>query len=602
MAQARDLTQDLERHREVLEETVTKLRKSLNHWEQWYIEYSHLKEEVTSLPEQPPSRKDLARIRRDFDSDILTKKEINEIFGKNDLKEPQQIISVLSRRIDYVEKNVETLEKQLEAAENKLAASNVLANPDGVMDEESGLPITNIIEQIDEEGNVLDFQLQTGGDVGPKVLSALKEAGVDPFEKDSESKDAGFKDRLKDGSLGTDSKAKAVPETNRVNTTATAVKTLEEEPTKDGKTAGKRKGVSFAEDTKEGHEGGADEEIKSIAAKRLEAIMQQAKELEDMAVDSAVVPDDESEEDARLRREMLEYSASEIGPIVAELEIEENPTDDDDDSSFDYTEDEDEDEEDELGRSKHSVITEDYIKRMQELEKRLGVESAFAVDRRAPKREVPVEGLGRIAVRHPTNAEAPAPAIAATNGAKPDKSAKKGVRFAEELDIAEDATVLPERPALKTPEVNPVGDVIERSAKPPPNSAEGSTKKPSRFKKDRSAAAQPTAPSLPSGPLDAPVRFLDEDRTVAPSGPEGKTVADAVLERDVSSAPKDPDELDASLLHQEAAVEYHRMRNRMIQKQGGFAKEDELPIEPPDEEHGGPKRMSRFKAARLSRQ
>ncbi|KAH8905905.1 hypothetical protein BR93DRAFT_959573 [Coniochaeta sp. PMI_546] len=604
MAQTRDLTHDLERHRQVLEETVSNLRKSLQVWEQWYIEYSHLKEEVTTLPEQPPSRKELARIRRDFDSELITKKEVNEIFGKNDLKKPEQIVSVLSRRIDYVEKNVETLEKQLEAAENKLAASTVIAEPDGVVDEESGLPITDIIEEIDEEGNVVNFRLQTGGDVGPKVLEALKKAGVDSLEEDGEAKEV--------GSPEPEAKIDAEPasESQAAEDTSTTDRAVAHETTTDDKKAGKRKTVSFAEKLEVSEftngEHGDEDEPKSRAAQRLEAIMQQARELENMPLESAALPEDESDEEAQLRRDMLAYSASEIGPIVAELELDDGTEDDDEDYEFDYTD--DDDEEDELGRTKYSVITDDYIKRMQELEKRLGVESAFAAERSA-QLEVPVEGLGQIRVVHPPSEAAPKPSIEKATKPKGDKPAKKGVRFAEELDIADETTartVLPERPAAKkVPEVNPVSEIItERTSKPAPPHAEPSAnaKKPSRFKKDRAAGVPIAAPTMPVGPLNAPVRFLDEDRTVAPSGPEGKTLADGILEREPAMTPKDPDEMDAALLHQEAAVEYHRMRNRMIQREGGFNKEDERVIVPLDEEEGGPKKMSRFKAARLSRQ
>ncbi|KAJ9149727.1 hypothetical protein NKR19_g5496 [Coniochaeta hoffmannii] len=621
MSQTRDITRDLERHRQVLEETVSNLRKSLAVWENWYIEYSHLKEEVTTLPEQPPSPKSLARIRRDFTSDLITKKEINEIFGKNDLKKPEQILSVLTRRIDYVERNVETLEKQLEQAENKLAASSVIAEPDGAVDEESGLPITDIIEEIDEEGNVVNFRLQTGGDVGPKVLEALKKAGVDPLEepeeKDAEARESqeAPKERPQEPLAESkpevqpvaDSRSAAELQPKKANGTAPAQETADEEPTQNDKKAGKRKSVSFAERlevSEFSNDHDAEDQQMSRSAQRLEAIMQQARELENMPLDSATVPEDESEEDARLRRDMLAYSASEIGPIVAELEIDEGGSDEDDDDDdedydFDYTE--DEESEDELGRTKHSVITDDYIKRMQELEKRLGVESAFATER-AQQLEIPVEGLGQIRVVRPTSDEAPKP----TQASKPkaEKPAKKGVRFAEELDIADDTkptTVLPERPApKKAPEVNPVSEVITERAgsKPTAPPPAAPTKKSSRFKKDRAAGAH----TVPLGPLNAPVRFLDEDRSVAPSGPEGKTLADGVLEREPTATPKDPDELDAALLHQEAAVEYHRMRNRMIQREGGFNKEDDRVIVPLDEEEGGPKKMSRFKAARLSRQ
>lgn len=604
MAEPRDLTRDLELHRQVLEETVTKLTNSLHHWQQWYIEYASLQEEVTTLPIQPPTRKDLARIKRDFESEIITKQEVNEIFGKNDLKPAEQILSVLDRRLDYVERNVDTLRKQLEAAENKLAASRVLADPDGAVDEESGLPITDIIEEIDEEGNVISHRLQTPGDVSGKVLEALKKAGVDGFG-DEEGKE-GDKKPVSNG----ESKGKEViaPPTQTEETKKTTASVSA--PTKH-KPNGKRKSVSFAEDTKAeeaDEEDEEDEKERLRAIKKLEHIMETAKvEQDEFEPEAAVIPEDESEDDAQLRREMLEYSTQEIGPIVAELELDEGVADDDD-YDFEYTDEEDEDEEDDLGRSKYSVITDDYVKRMQELEKRLGVESAFATERAAPKPEVPVEGLGRITIQ-PESSRPPKVITEVTEIDHSKPKTKKGVRFAEELDVAAEDTntvTLPERPAAKKePEINPISDVMERSSKPASRPVEAPTKKPSRFKKDR-AAGIPTPAPLPATPLDAPVRFLDQERTVAPSGPEGKTVADAVLERNVSTEPKEPDELDATLLHQEAAVEYHRMRNRLIQKQGGFAKEEEekaiTTFDELEEEESGKKRMSRFKAARLSRQ
>ena len=112
----------------------------------------------------------------------------------------------------------------------------------------------------------------------------------------------------------------------------------------------------------------------------------------------------------------------------------------------------------------------------------------------------------------------------------------------------------------------------------------------SRFKTARAA------PALEFSPTE------DQSRTV-PTGPEGITLAPLVVERDIpsDSVPVEPDELDPHLLHQEVATEYHKMRNTMIQRQGGFTKEEESEIVPFTEEEGGPKKMSRFKAARLAR-
>lgn len=49
----RDPLVDLERHRLRLEENVAKLRKSLQHWQTWELEYEGLKEEIQRFKGQP---------------------------------------------------------------------------------------------------------------------------------------------------------------------------------------------------------------------------------------------------------------------------------------------------------------------------------------------------------------------------------------------------------------------------------------------------------------------------------------------------------------------------------------------------------------------
>src|SRR5690606_10009765 len=90
-------------------------------------------------------------------------------------------------------------------------------------------------------------------------------------------------------------------------------------------------------------------------------------------------------------------------------------------------EDEDDDTEDELGRAKRSVITPDYIKRMQELEKRLGVQSAFTVGRTETQPKKADEGIGRIAVVGGSDP----PTATSTDAPRQ----KKSVSFASKLDI-----------------------------------------------------------------------------------------------------------------------------------------------------------------------
>ncbi len=316
--------------------------------------------------------------------------------------------------------------------------------------------------------------------------------------------------------------------------------------------------------------------------------MHTAKEQEAMDLASAVLPADESEEDRELRRQMLQYGMSEIGPVVAELELEEGDSDDD----FSYDETDEDDSEDELGRSKTSVITDDYIQRMKELEKRLGVQSAFTAEPHQPKTELPEGGIGRIAVRPPEHSP---PEV---DGEVSSKSGHKSVKFA--ADVPDDKS--------KEPKVNPLGDVLERGNDPTPQPAANSSapaKRPSRFKKERAGSSAPPQPSgLPQGPHQVPARFregISDEVPKIPTGPDGKVIVDALVEREVSSTPKNPDEFDGELLYQAASVEYNRLKNREIKRQGGFMKEDESPISPPEENDEATPRVSRFMAARLAR-
>ncbi|KAJ4295940.1 hypothetical protein N0V88_004642 [Collariella sp. IMI 366227] len=592
---------DLDRHVQLLESKVNQLRASLTHWQQWYLEYSALKEEVEQLPTDPLPLEQLRRIRRDFESKILTKKEINEIMGKNDIKDPTNIVTVLSRRMDYVEKNIDSLTKLLEKEENKLAAASVVAHPDAGTDEESGLPITDIIEELDEDDNVVRSRLRSGADTEPKIIEALKKVGIQ--EEDLPETEAELP-KVQE-TISNQAQATEVPPPNAAATTSSVQKiAAPDAPTP-------KKSVSFAEDTKPGDN--TTEPPKSWAAQHLERIMQQAREQEAMDMSSAVIPDNEASEDSQLRREMLQYSMSEIGPVVAELQLEDDYSDEDDDMDWDGIEDEEEstdnDDEDDLGRSKRSVINSDYMKRMQELEKRLGVQSAFTVKPSETKPQKTDEGIGRISVVAGDSNSSASTAAPPTSAPKERKS----VSFASKLDIAPEPSAQPPMNSkLKERKIAEVGDIVEKTTEPEMVAEpEELPKRVSRFKKERASVASPSASTsiaLPPGPHQIPASFLPPrvDVPVEPTPPEHQTLATEVFERPVAASVEEPDEMNDQLLYQAAAVEYNRLRNQMIQKQGGFVQQDgaldsETGLVPLDEELGGPKRLSKFKAARLAK-
>lgn len=622
MASIKDHFLDLERHRRQLEENVEKLRKAITHWRMCDADYEELKEEVEAIS-GPVDRADLDKICDEFDGQVITGKEVKEIFGEPKVKPKAQIVNILSRRIDYVSKNVETLERQLQSAEEKFEKANIVVNPD-VMDEDSGLPITDIIEELDGDNNVTSSRLQRPGDSTSAIREALEKAGVkdlpeteeelqaDVEELSSDDEDTLAKDGLNEEAqvMGTPA-SKAAPSAMEIDSTDPPAK----------------KGVSFAEDTKPGHELKTGDP-RSRTRDHLEQIMREAK-AQEAPISDPVIPEGESDDDASLRREMLRYGMTEIAPIVAELEIDEGTGSEFDGEEFSSDEDdgfedgeEDDEDEDEHGRTKSRVVDDKYKTRMQELEARLGIKSSRQIEEEAEAKSassIPEEGIARIAIQpaassQPDSASQPTKSSmkGGNEAAQESKPAKKGVKFASALDIAPETEAAPVLTSDEPgePYVDPMRNtIVERSpAAQPAAPTETTSKKTSRFRKARTTepAPGPADTQLPvriRGPAEAPARFLDQDVRTAPTGPDGTTLAGTVVERDLPSGAVEPDEFDATLLHQEAAVEYHRMRNRMIQKQGGFVTEKEEAIEyPEDEQETGGKRVSRFKAARLGRQ
>ncbi|KAI1464295.1 Prefoldin subunit-domain-containing protein [Daldinia caldariorum] len=610
MAAAKDSFLDLERHRQKLKENVTRLSNALDHWKQWKQEYETLRADVKSLP-SVASRKELRSTREKFKGELLNEKELVDIFGRDDSKKPEQIISTLTKRLDYVSKNIDTLGKQREDAENRLAAVTIVANPDAT--DEEGLPITEIFEELDDDDNVVSYSLRTAGDTQPQVLEALWKAGITDFSTDSTAS-PGTSNEAQDGkpaaSNGDSSTSSQQYQEPQVDTPSNRIaddsKELQAEEKAQAKSASRKKSVTFSEDTKSG-----EDPEKSETAKRLEEILQKAKDQQSIISDP-VFPADESMEDAALREDMIRYNKEtmefEMAPIVAELQLEEGSTGDDTDDYSDYEEEDDEDE-DEWGKTKLTV-DDDWKLRMLELKERL---SNYSFDKSQAENDEDemVEGIGRISIKREgqdalvDNVESE-PAVPPQADKQLLAQDKKSVRFAQSLDIAEAPAPAPapkqasQTKAKQQREIDPLSDVImERSGKAPPPVAAPS-KKVSRFRKERNNGIPINAtPVALGGTLILP--DVPDVPAPTPSGPENQTLATSVLEHEPSSVVKEPDEFDANLLQKQATQEYYKMRNKLIYQQGGFMKEDESPIQPLDEEQGGPKRLSRFKAARLAK-
>ncbi|KAM0504339.1 hypothetical protein ACHAP8_002746 [Fusarium lateritium] len=593
---------DIEKQQTKLEDDISKLQGALKHWQTWDAEYEMLKEEVLAVCES--GENELKTIHAGFEGELLKDRELDEIFGERTQRSAQQILNILDRRTDYVVKNIENLQKQISVAEDKLTE----LQPDFTQDD--GLPITEIIEELDDDDNVVSYKLNQPDSALPQIQQALEKAGVKDLENDDSSSPA--ENSKEKESVPKTEPAPVVPKlpTKQSLPQSTDVQTTILAPSAS-------KGVSFAEDTK--MQDGPKPQA-SRNAKRVEEIMNHAKEQEKITNEQAHIPEDEDEEDAELRRQMLEYSG-EVGAVVAELQLEEGDSDDYEyeEYSDEGFEDDDGEQEDKYGRYTGRVVTEDYRQRMLELEQKLGIKSRFTErpedkDAEASSDEEDgnkEEGVGRIVVK-PTSSTATPASQASASASKPaptksnikekqpeSANSKKGVRFASSLDIAQESepTSLPVREAPseeKEPIVEPLNDIVERStSKTSDTTNTKSTRKQSRFKKARD--------TVPPGPLDVPATFIDQDRPTAPTGPDGTTLADTLVEREPTRAAQPPDEFDDELILQEVADEHHKLRKKFIQREGGFLKEDESPIQPLEEQDGGRERVSRFKAAKLSK-
>src|SRR5438045_3943840 len=99
---------DLEKHCQLLEANVEKLRRSLEQWQTWEAEYEGLKEEILALG-PIPRPEELVAVGKNFGGKLLTTSEIEDILGAKVQKTAQQVTNILARRIDYVSQNLQTL-------------------------------------------------------------------------------------------------------------------------------------------------------------------------------------------------------------------------------------------------------------------------------------------------------------------------------------------------------------------------------------------------------------------------------------------------------------------------------------------------------------
>jgi len=581
-----------------------------------------------------------------------------------------------------VQENVKSVDKQLVLEEQKLAVLAVVTRPEGR--NEDGLPLTEIYEELDDEGNIicmfpnqsslsysLTFVIASSstrvGDTAPQVLEALRKAGVRDLSETSASQPStsnspkgcieDFQDNSPTWGIDVPHTDTEGRQTIKNEVTRTPEQAAETTLDKDEvRPLGRKKSVSFAEGTKTedstisrkrlphplfakskpAQTASKTETIAEVKAKTPEGQLSSLLHAEsnilasrgvsssDPDFGTPIIPEKESPEDAAMRRQMLRYNMHQVGSVVAEIDLDEQG----DGSTPPYSSDEDEDdydssveeEEDEHGRATNVVLSGEYIKEMQALENRLNASMIRNVGPDA-ETETPLSDRadGKSAESQSNHASVASPTVPT-----------KGVRFAEKLDVQE-APVL--KDSTNGSNTTAASTRTTETMAPAPASIK---KKVSRFKSERAAgtfAASRPPEADTTAAANAPIssRVIEHTPSSAlsstgphlppaiptsgpprptPTGPSDRTLAENIIERpytttaNFDTTPQEPDKFDPALLHQEATTEYHRQRNRMIYRQGGFLPkeedEDEIPLGAEGEEQG--RKLSHFMAARLGRQ
>ncbi|EWC44693.1 hypothetical protein DRE_06589 [Drechslerella stenobrocha 248] len=525
-----DTIEVTEKQRLQLEQSIAKLQKALKHWHVQSAEYEGLKEELLALP-RTASRNDMLAIADEFGGDVITRLEITSFLGDKEgiKRSPVQVAEAVRHRIDYVQENINKLEKHLELGETTLDNVRVIENS-GQLTNEEGLPVMDIREDLDEQGNVTksDIVSSSGG-----VAEAFNvQAAVENFQPllDTLAQRQQEKEKLAksaDNSAGRGGSAPAKPAepapkpANTVSKPAN-MKGGNKTPTKEQiqqkqrpapktqprvpkridateKEYSPQSGMVLVEkrvkpklvpDVKEEPPKPTDLKEEPISVKDVIAnppeptgfitsdaqLAEIAKKegvarirvLDDEDDDSDASDDpfenlpgvEEPEEDAQLREEMIKYNMKNMNNIVAEIELEEqgmwdddDDDDDDDDEDNDYDDDEEEmatgseedEDEDDWGRSRGQLVSNKLRREMQKLQKK--------IEAREKAEQVAAEVATSAALAESSTATVQGePALKNTQPEpvkkeKKKSSGKKGVRFAEELDIAPAPTPISKPPS-----------------------------------------------------------------------------------------------------------------------------------------------------------
>ncbi|KAL8857287.1 MAG: hypothetical protein Q9178_006213 [Gyalolechia marmorata] len=678
--------------RHQIDQAEEKVSQSIKYWQSWGECYKDLREALQNLGGHA-SRTAIEEVGSQSVGPLLNEKEIDILLRdeKNGPRTAQQVIGVLSRRIEYVESNIKSFQSQVKATEATSEASNRI-----LLDDAVDFPLMEIQEELDEDDNVISSTITPASAAAPKVVEALRKAGISGLPNPQQEGLIDHQTRPESNGNQSDGDSKITSPILKQTAAGTPKPLRDQQPSpstsesdskgEDRGAGRRRKSVTFADGTKQApptssaprsardvqaakaastarrikaevrgsvdalkkvHSAGfiSDEVFDRFrqeyverlqimppnVARQLPVSRQAPSGQENKPKKKAstadefnpVLPSNESAEDAALRREMIRYNMSEVGAVVAEMNLDDDDQSDHWDSVDSNTGDEDRHSSDEdengWGMVTSDLLNSDYINQMKALERKLSANSARINGSSADINTI-LQAEKDLEIGQDGN-----PTKRSLGTVSKDQGGK-AVRFANSLDVQEPLPLLSkaaERREPRKPSTTPVhADIVERptpvngphSTNPPTSKKKASRFKSSFLSEQLAAAAVQHPPPLqmqvsngsqvktPSLPAFTP----PATPKMTPTGPPGRTHTADVVEHPFSDGSMDrvtePDEFDAALLQQEVRMGHHRTRNRMIQRQGGFLaneeEEEEVAAEGPVVDQNG-KKISRFKAARL---
>lgn len=629
------------------EKRCSQLRENIYHWRTNEVEYENIKDSIAALDEDSPQQNIIDAARKSSGS-VVTDNDALELTGAQQgiARSRDQVLSALSRRLDYVRRNINQLERQMTTAQLNIEGLEKIGHdvPEEMGFDDDQLPVTEIVEELDEDGNVIkgSTKLPEHEAVNSKLFERFAELGVLPEDESSKHQS----DKAPK-SKGGETSVVEVPEKPRESASNLAQSNqsiqLPETPSHATNTP-----ATQDPQRQDGHNA-PDSHVSTDTVKTKSAPEPNTERKDNGFDKEAIFQIDESPEEAELRREIMQYSLEEVGAIVGELDLEETGSqssfdDGDEDDDFDFDDDDYEPEEDEHGLSKDMVLSNKYLQKMRTLEEKYsarGLQNVGSDPDNLPE-EVREQiqdangdtspngtdmktssSLGHLNGESSRDNLTTSDSMLESSLKSPsrDKSTKKKVAFADSVDVAPSnsggAKPPPKNPSSTAP-VIARDSIIERTsdpsqAPPPPAPTKRSV---SRFKSARQApeltSEKYTVTESPSGKKTVDSPSMSSDRTQEQQQQQKQPLLGNLVEHEAAheeALPPDPDEIDENIHRQEILNEYYRMRNRKIQEQGGFSQvAEEGPIVPLDDSdgEGDPQRptrkVSRFKAARLRNQ